>query len=83
VLYDLPRVVEGATDLLAKNGVERRCEVMGGDFFKTVPEGCDAYGSGVVGGAGSLLVGASAIDFVATFMVSSSLLSWPRRSRHK
>ena len=43
VLFDLPRVVEGATDLLAKNGVERRCEVVGGDFFTTVPEGCDAY----------------------------------------
>jgi hypothetical protein len=43
VLVDLPQVVEGAKDLLAKNGVEQRCEIVGGDFFKTVPEGCDAY----------------------------------------
>src|SRR5262249_20640066 len=43
LLVDLPQVVEGAKDLLAKNGVEQRCEIVGGDFFKAVPEGCDAY----------------------------------------
>ena len=43
VLFDLPQVVHGAKDFLAKRRVERRCEVLGGDCFKTVPAGCDAY----------------------------------------
>lgn len=43
VLFDLPQVVHGAKDFLTKRGVEQRCEVVGGDCFKTVPGGCDAY----------------------------------------
>jgi hypothetical protein len=43
VLYDLPTVVDGAGPELAKAGVAQRCEVVGGSFFDSVPEGGDAY----------------------------------------
>ena len=43
VLFDLPRVVEGARDPLAAAGVLDRCEIVGGDMFDTVPAGGDAY----------------------------------------
>ncbi len=43
VLYDLPSVVDGAGQELTKAGVADRCEVIGGSFFDTVPEGGDAY----------------------------------------
>lgn len=43
VLFDLPTVVDGAGPELAKLGVVERCEVVGGSFFDTVPEGGDAY----------------------------------------
>lgn len=43
VLFDQPRVVEGATDLLERAGVADRCEVAGGSFFEAVPAGADAY----------------------------------------
>ena len=36
ILFDQPQVVEGAV-------VGERCEVVGGSFFDTVPEGADAY----------------------------------------
>lgn len=42
ILFDLPKVVAGATALLERAGVAARCEVLGGDFFETVPKGCDA-----------------------------------------
>jgi hypothetical protein len=42
-LFDLPRVVEGARTLLAKEGVADRCEVVGGDMFNSVPAGGDIY----------------------------------------
>jgi SAM-dependent methyltransferase len=42
VLFDLPHVVKAAAPALsAKWGT--RCELVGGDFFKTVPEGGDVY----------------------------------------
>ena len=41
VLYDLPAGVEKADRALA--GVADRCDVIGGDFFESVPEGADAY----------------------------------------
>jgi hypothetical protein len=43
VLYDQPQVVAGApaSGLLA--GLEDRVEVIGGDFFASVPAGADAY----------------------------------------
>src|SRR3954464_9114194 len=43
VLYDLPTVVDGAGPELAKAGISARCEVVGGSFFDSVPEGGDAY----------------------------------------
>ena len=43
VLFDLPRVVEGASPLLRKEGVEDRCETVGGDIFESVPPGGDIY----------------------------------------
>lgn len=43
VLYDLPRVVQGAPPLLRQRGVEARVRIEGGSFFDSVPEGGDAY----------------------------------------
>lgn len=42
VLYDLPGVVDGAA---APRGgaLADRCEIVGGDFFESVPAGADAY----------------------------------------
>ena len=42
VLYDLPEVVVGAEALNAPDLAER-CEIVGGDFFASVPSGGDAY----------------------------------------
>lgn len=43
VLFDLPRVAEGASAFLAKEGVADRCETVSGDMFASVPAGGDAY----------------------------------------
>lgn len=43
MLYDLPAVIDGAGPELTKAGVAERCEVLGGSFFDSVPEGGDAY----------------------------------------
>jgi O-methyltransferase domain len=42
-LYDLPRVVNGASLLLVQEGIAGRCEVVGGDMFTSVPAGGDLY----------------------------------------
>ena len=42
VLFDLPQVVARAPEVLTSE-VAARCEVVGGDFFQSVPEGADAY----------------------------------------
>lgn len=42
VVFDQPHVVEGARELLEASGVADRCRLVGGDFFKEVPE-ADAY----------------------------------------
>ena len=42
VLFDLPQVVSGASAFLSGD-VGVRCQVVGGDFFNSVPEGGDAY----------------------------------------
>jgi hypothetical protein len=36
-------VVKGATDTFSREGVSGRAETAGGDMFKTVPSGGDAY----------------------------------------
>lgn len=43
ILFDLPKVVEGAAPLLKHAGVLERCEIVGGDMFDGVPPGGDAY----------------------------------------
>ena len=39
VLFDLPIMLEGATELFAAHGVADRATVVGGDFFESVPAG--------------------------------------------
>jgi O-methyltransferase domain/Dimerisation domain len=43
ILFDLPHVVANARELLEREGVSERCEVVGGSFFEAVPTGADAY----------------------------------------
>lgn len=42
-VFDQPHVVAGARDVLEAAGVHERCEVVGGNFFESVPAGADAY----------------------------------------
>jgi hypothetical protein len=43
ILFDLPHVVLKAKGLLGAANVEDRCEIIGGDVFKSIPRGGDAY----------------------------------------
>jgi len=43
VLFDVPYVLEGAPDLLEKEGVADRVELVRGDFFESIPVRADAY----------------------------------------
>ncbi len=43
VLFDQPHVLTGANDLLEREGVVDRCEVVSGSFFEAVPGGADAH----------------------------------------
>jgi len=43
VVFDLPRGNAEAPVRLANAGVAESCEVVAGDFFRSVPEGADAY----------------------------------------
>src|SRR5262245_25852933 len=43
ILFDSPHVAESARESIAAAGLAQRCEIVGGDFFKSVPAGCDAY----------------------------------------
>nr|WP_244275500.1 acetylserotonin O-methyltransferase [Mycobacterium europaeum] len=43
VLFDLPKVVADAPELLRKYGVDDRVRIEEGSFFESVPEGGDAY----------------------------------------
>ena len=43
VLFDLASVVEGAQDVISAEGVADRCEIVGGSFYESVPNGADAY----------------------------------------
>jgi SAM-dependent methyltransferase len=43
VVFDLPDVVAGAEATLAQTGVLDRAEIIGGDFFASVPAGGDLY----------------------------------------
>ena len=43
IVFDLPHVVDRARARMAATGVGDRCTVHGGDFFREVPGGGDAY----------------------------------------
>jgi hypothetical protein len=43
ILFDQEHVVSGAEPVLRAAGVADRCEVVGGSFFSSVPEGGDTY----------------------------------------
>jgi hypothetical protein len=42
-LFDQPYVVAGATEPVRLAGLTDRCDIVGGDFFASVPSGMDAY----------------------------------------
>jgi hypothetical protein len=42
ILFDAPNVVPGGQALMAAAGLSERCEIVGGDFFASVPSGADA-----------------------------------------
>jgi hypothetical protein len=43
IVFDIPRALAGAADVLDAAGVAGRCEQQPGDFFAEVPGGADAY----------------------------------------
>ncbi len=43
ILLDLPDQAEAAAERIAAGGLADRCQVVGGDFMKSVPEGGDLY----------------------------------------
>jgi len=43
ILFDVPRVTATAGESLETQGVAQRCEVVSGDFFKSVPPGADIH----------------------------------------
>ena len=43
ILFDAPQVIEGARPKIEAAGLADRVETVAGDFFKSVPEGGDAY----------------------------------------
>ena len=42
ILFDSPQVIEGAQPKIQASAIADRCEVVGGDFFQSVPAGADA-----------------------------------------
>jgi hypothetical protein len=42
-LFDMPHVIRGARDRIARLGLAGRCSLAGGDFFEAIPAGADAY----------------------------------------
>jgi O-methyltransferase domain len=43
IVFDSPHVVAGAEDAIRNAGLTGRCRAVGGDFFRSVPDGGDAY----------------------------------------
>jgi hypothetical protein len=43
ILFDQPHVIEGARQSIGDAGLADRCDLVGGDFFSSVPAGGDAY----------------------------------------
>ncbi|MEM6529755.1 MAG: methyltransferase, partial [Chloroflexota bacterium] len=42
ILFDQPHVIEEAKAIMAPE-LQNRCELVGGDFFQSVPQGADTY----------------------------------------
>src|SRR5215471_9152887 len=42
ILFDSPQVIEGARPKIAASDIADVCELVGGDFFQSVPSGADA-----------------------------------------
>jgi len=43
IVFDQPHAAKSATEKIGAAGLSSRCEAVGGDFFKEVPSGADAY----------------------------------------
>jgi len=43
VLFDQPQVAEAARPAITESGLAQRCDIVGGDFFSSVPTEGDAY----------------------------------------
>jgi len=43
ILFDLPAVAERARSIITTSGLSGRCQIVGGDFFFSLPVGADAY----------------------------------------
>jgi len=43
ILFDLPPVADRARAILSGRELDGRCQIVGGDFFASVPAGADAY----------------------------------------
>ncbi len=43
LLFDLPHVVERARPHMVDAGLSERCQLVGGNFFESIPAGADAY----------------------------------------
>ena len=43
VLFDMPHAISKARDHLGGRALEGRCEFIAGDFFRSLPPGCDVY----------------------------------------
>jgi len=43
ILFDLPPVADRAREIVSGWGLDGRCQIVGGDFFSSVPAGVDAY----------------------------------------
>lgn len=43
VLFDLPEVIDETKNSRETASVDDRCQLIGGSFFETIPEGGDAY----------------------------------------
>ena len=43
VLFDMPHAISRARDHLGERALAERCEFIAGDFFQSVPSGCDVY----------------------------------------
>ena|SRR5436189_1753958 len=41
ILFDSPQVIAGAKEKIAASDIADRCELVGGDFFQSVPSGAD------------------------------------------